>query len=248
MLIGPADGQFTPNNNNKEGFYLGGICQDESSLCGVWYLKKDSSFLYIQTGSDSIIRVLGIGTWSAPNDSSIRFSFQNLKELQLLGLEIEYHGSTGKSYDTSYLSITVKGADRLKPFQLKTISFSEITKTTRTNKAGICNINFHRKEKVTYFTILNRSENYYPVKVSLLPNVNVHEINITVPKIDALSCFYIEEFSVGFSITSKKIMGPVSIKKISDKNDEFLSALNKAKEKQPLLRGQINHLITKLLE
>jgi hypothetical protein len=234
----------------KLGLYEGGF---ESGNQGNWFLKKDSTFIFVNFEGYNI-RHIGLGNWIADNDSMIKFTFTNEALPILQKANCQYLSETKAPYD----SVFIKG-------QLKNVLNMSIEKASIiingkyeviSNEDGYFSISYPRLFSPQELIVIKKISGYEIVKFNLNSTANYHKLNIIIPVIDSTSCNtaynsnllmqplqYKREFKMRYYTTLVKKKQYNSISLISEDVSKLTQKLLKAKINQQYLLANINQLL-----
>jgi hypothetical protein len=216
---------------------------------GLWYIKNDSSFVFIAVEND-FIKTAGVGKWSYRKDSIFTFWFDNsINSLLLYNNKVEYHSETKYSFDTMYLSGRAMGTDG-KPCSFMSIKFAGTKYVFATNKEGYFNVKNHISHGFKAITFIKRiPPEYYPVTFELSPTNNVHIVNITIPFLDSSALIPKENNEkVEIPYTKRRPRSSWSIGYIPGKEPELRKLLIAAQTKQPLHKRYFAELLRRIKE
>lgn len=229
------------------GTYRGGICEDNSIFCGVWYIKSDSSFVFTQFDNNSFLKSYGAGKWKLTGDSIIEFTFTN--SLRPLAQQIRtiIEGETRTPTDSVF--VTGQLITEGNPLAFASV-VSNGKRATTTDQNG----NFKIKDKnrnLVSLRIFAAISEVVPTLIELPSVNNVYKLTVELPKEQPSSCVPVYQrlmmlnrpfvFKIGASLSRRR--SSLGIQPIENGKESLVGNLRNAAAKQPLLTASIAELL-----
>lgn len=228
------------------GTYRGGICEDDG-ICGLWYIKKDSGFVFAQFNNDGFLNSYGAGKWTLMADSIITFTFTNSLQPLVQQVHTIIEGKTATPTDSVF--ITGQLISESKP-----VGFAVVTMGKRGTSAD-ANGNFTIKGKRGKGSIslgmFAAPSGIFPTFIELPSMNNVYKITVELPKEQASSCIPVYQqmmmlnqdpaFKFHVSLSHKQLS--LGINLMEKGNAAMVDRLRNAALKQPLLAAGIAELV-----
>lgn len=248
----------------KEGCYTGRneITANTSTF---WYIKKDSSFIYLFRSKDQKVKTIRMGKWHYVGDSLLSLQFYPLKSSILIDSKIDYYAETKGSADSVYFNISIKGPNCAYPGFCGLV-FDNIKKDY--DRFGIAvgygfkgvdadtngNVIFAIPKNIYFGSVgVTSTPEYYPITINTFPYNNYHTLTISLPLQDStndidVSKFYDkpDTFRYRSNPSGKSLMvvdHDLVLNFITKDRTPFLTVLYEAKKRQPNLTGPIDELI-----
>ena len=246
----------------REGCYTG---RNEITVntTTFWYIKNDSTFIYLFKSKDHKVKAIRMGKWHYLGDSLLSLQFHTLKSSILLNSKIDYHAETKGSSDSVYLNVSIKGPNCAYPGYCALIFDNERNEYARfgigggfrsasADANGNVSITIHKN---IYFGSLGivTPPGYYPITINTFPHNNYHSLTITPPFKDSINDIDISKFN-DMPDTFRYRSNPSGESLIVADHDlvmnfitkdktPFLNVLYDARKREPYLTGPIDELI-----
>jgi hypothetical protein len=248
----------------KEGCYGRRNTLDSTSY-RLWFIKNDSTFIYIGRSIDYKIGFIRMGKWYYLGDSMLSFQYKPLKSTLLLNSTIDYHAETKGSADSVYFNVTLKGPTCAYPGYCGLVFDNEKKEYARFGQAvgygfrgvgvfdnGEVSFTIHKNSYSGSFGVTS-SPAYYPLTINTFPNNNYHTLIINVPLKDSTNDVDISKFNEQPEVLRYRPSQPgkkmvfrdhdLLINFITKDRTPLLDILFEAKKRQPYLTGPIDELI-----
>ncbi|MDB5201755.1 MAG: hypothetical protein JWQ27_1164 [Ferruginibacter sp.] len=206
-----------------------------------------STFLFMQfSGPAEQLIAIGSGHLVVGNAERINFVYDSLFPQQFFPGKLEYSASTQSPYDSIEFSGFVSGPDR--PADFATAAFPELRKVTVANKSGIFKIRLPAVPFVSKIEITHRDLS--PYSFTILPNENLHEINIQLP-LRTSNLLRKENLTEKFSLVKKgnseiRLSGPEIFQESKTDRVKIIELLNQSLVAFPQESLMIQEIIGRL--
>ncbi len=223
--------------------YAGGQCVEEGRLCGLYWVRNNNTFLFIE-GGNGFIKSAGTGTWKAQletsyeenvfhSDTIVYFKFKPSPDLRLLKGIIDYHSETTGSPDSIYVEGLLK-LENGEPAEIMDVSLNQ-KKVAMTDTFGFFKFRIPfskvtKQLKIHYNSFMKN----YPVYLDLNLNHNYHRVNMVLPSLGDNPFIPIEDDRTDLKFLHKPHQLGLYVP--PQKKDFLLQLLKDAEKNQPLFK------------
>jgi hypothetical protein len=241
-----TNGQKGKVEKSIVGVFTGGNCYENNKYCGFWYLKADSSFIFI-TGKNQFANVAGTGKWklSTKEDSTFIFTFDTSVYLLQPKAKISYEASTKFSHDSLYFHVNIVD-ETGKPGSFTSIKTgSKVGYADKNGRADFAVFNEKKNNKLTFSCV---GCNYADITIPVLPTGNYHSLSVTMSSVDSTTLSVIssgESVKISFTYKSNR-RNDLYLTYRPEKKNELVSYIKNGINNQTMYKTYLGYLLDKI--